>query len=122
MDKFNAAVDADDGLQRPDFVKAYDELIVEHGMQAQRWLSVAKKSKPEGTCIVPTRSFSFVFVASRPSQLPTDAMGQHVFDIFDKNHDHTVDRLEMLCGLTLLCKGTPQQKVEVTPPGETMGK
>jgi len=44
----------------------------------------------------------------RPSQDVSDA----VFDLFDKDDNDSVDMMEIICGVSLLCKGDEEKKVE----------
>jgi len=43
---------------------------------------------------------------------PSDAVKNAVFDLFDRDDNGIVDMMEIVCGISLLCKGGDEEKVE----------
>lgn len=44
--------------------------------------------------------------------VPAEAVQNAVFDLFDTDHNHSVDVLEVLCGLSILCGGEEDEKID----------
>jgi len=42
---------------------------------------------------------------------PTDAVMNAVFDLFDRDDNNVVDMMEVICGVSLLCTGTEEDKI-----------
>lgn len=45
-------------------------------------------------------------------QMPSDAIKNAVFDLFDRDDNGVVDLMELICGISLLCKGTEDDKIQ----------
>lgn len=43
---------------------------------------------------------------------PSEDVKHAVFDLFDRDDNDVVDQMELVCGMTLLCKGNEDSKVE----------
>lgn len=44
-------------------------------------------------------------------EVPSETVQQAVFDIFDRDGNGVVDLMEILCGISLLCAGTEEEKI-----------
>lgn len=42
---------------------------------------------------------------------PTDQVKNAVFDLFDRDENHVVDMMELICGISLLCDGKEDDKI-----------
>lgn len=49
---------------------------------------------------------------SQNVQLPPQNVSNAVFDLFDKDDNDSVDMMELICGVSLLCKGNEEEKVQ----------
>lgn len=47
-------------------------------------------------------------------QMKDTPFAERLFEVFDSNKDHWIDKKEFLSGLGLLCKGTDEQKLSLT--------
>lgn len=43
---------------------------------------------------------------------PTDAVRNAVFDLFDRDDNNVVDMMEVICGMSLLCSGSENEKIQ----------
>lgn len=66
----------DGKLTRPDFIKAYVDLLKTYGIQ-----------------------------------VPSDDVQNACFDLFDRDDNGFVDMMELICGISLLCQGTEEDKI-----------
>jgi len=48
---------------------------------------------------------------SQEVELPTDSIQNAVFDLFDRDENHVVDMMELICGISLLCSGSEDDKI-----------
>jgi len=48
---------------------------------------------------------------SQEVELPTDSIQNAVFDLFDRDENHVVDMMELICGISLLCSGSEDEKI-----------
>jgi len=48
---------------------------------------------------------------SQEVELPTDSIQNAVFDLFDRDQNHVVDMMELICGISLLCSGSEDDKI-----------
>mmetsp|Transcript_59600 Transcript_59600/g.103997 ORF Transcript_59600/g.103997 Transcript_59600/m.103997 type:complete len:350 (+) Transcript_59600:84-1133(+) len=44
-------------------------------------------------------------------EVPTEPVRNAVFDLFDRDDNHIVDMMELICGISLLCAGTEDDKI-----------
>jgi len=44
-------------------------------------------------------------------EVPTDSVKNAVFDLFDRDDNNVVDMMELICGISLLCAGTEDEKI-----------
>jgi len=42
---------------------------------------------------------------------PEDTVKNKVFDLFDRDGNHVVDNMELICGISLLCAGSEEEKI-----------
>jgi len=45
-------------------------------------------------------------------EVPTDDVKNAVFDLFDRDDNNVVDMMELVCGISLLCKGSEDDKIQ----------
>merc|ERR1719159_885560 len=43
---------------------------------------------------------------------PSEAVQSAVFDLFDRDDNGVVDMMELICGISLLCQGSEDEKIE----------
>ena len=43
--------------------------------------------------------------------MPSESVRNAVFDVFDKDHNNVVDMMELICGISLLCGGSEEEKI-----------
>eukprot|EP00931_Biecheleriopsis_adriatica_P006145 TRINITY_DN10759_c0_g1_i2.p1 TRINITY_DN10759_c0_g1~~TRINITY_DN10759_c0_g1_i2.p1 ORF type:complete len:376 (+),score=73.57 TRINITY_DN10759_c0_g1_i2:87-1130(+) len=48
---------------------------------------------------------------ARDVAMPRDEVKNAVFDLFDRDANHVVDMMELICGISLLCSGTEDEKI-----------
>ncbi|CAE7244604.1 unnamed protein product, partial [Symbiodinium necroappetens] len=44
--------------------------------------------------------------------VPKDEVKHAVFDLFDRDDNNIVDMMELVCGISLLCKGSEEDKIQ----------
>merc|ERR1719181_948910 len=44
-------------------------------------------------------------------EIPSDEVRNAVFDLFDRDDNHVVDMMEIICGISLLCAGSEEDKI-----------
>lgn len=45
-------------------------------------------------------------------EVPSDDVKNAVFDLFDRDDNHVVDLMELICGISLLCGGSEDEKIK----------
>jgi len=50
-------------------------------------------------------------VLSQNIEVPSESVRNAVFDVFDKDHNNVVDMMELICGISLLCGGSEEEKI-----------
>jgi len=58
-------------------------------------------------CLIKLEAHGF----KQPKDTP---FGDRLFDLLDVNNDGVVDLSEFICGLSILCKGTPEEKLKLS--------
>jgi len=48
---------------------------------------------------------------SHQVEVPSDDVKNAVFDLFDRDDNHVVDMMELICGISLLCAGSEDDKI-----------
>lgn len=75
-------------------------------------LSFLKSSAEDGK--LTREQFLVAYPALLQSQgieIPAESVHHAVFDLFDRDDNHVVDMMELICGISLLCSGTEDDKI-----------
>jgi Ca2+-binding EF-hand superfamily protein len=98
------------------FTKDFGEVIVACGMSkipVEKCLAAFKAKSTNGS--LSKEAFTTAYeelMTSNGMSKPTPDLCTGVFQLFDKDNNGTVDSMEMVCGVALLCGGTEEEKMK----------
>jgi Ca2+-binding EF-hand superfamily protein len=99
-----------------DFTKTFGDVIVACGMTqipVTKCLAAFKAKTTKGA--LSKQAFTAAYeelLTSNDMDKPTEEFSSTVFQLFDKDGNGTVDAMELVCGVALLCGGTEEEKMQ----------